>query len=80
MQVLEKLSELNKVTLVRIPGQQGISGNEEADGLAKKGAPEVPPNQFTAIPFTLGKKNSSRSIWNSSIRPGRLPVLAANGQ
>jgi hypothetical protein len=55
MQVLGKLSEFNKLTLVWIPGNQGILGNEEADRLAKEGATEVPPNQFTAIPFSVGK-------------------------
>jgi hypothetical protein len=56
MQVLEKLSEFNKVTLMWIPVYQGILGNEEADRLAKEGAIEVPPNQFTAMPFSEGKK------------------------
>jgi ribonuclease HI len=45
----------NKVTLMWIPRHQGILGNEEADRLAKEGAVEVPPNQFAAIPFGVGK-------------------------
>jgi ribonuclease HI len=56
MQVLGKLSEFNKVTLVWIPGHQRVSENEDADTLAKKGAIEVPPNQFTAISFSVSKK------------------------
>jgi ribonuclease HI len=63
MQVLGKLNEFNKLTLVWIPGHQGILGNEEADRLAKGGATEVPSNQFTAIPFSV-RKNSSRNSWN----------------
>jgi ribonuclease HI len=55
MQVPEKLSKFNKVTLMWIPGHQGIPGNEEADRLAKVGATEVPPNQFAAIPYSVGK-------------------------
>jgi ribonuclease HI len=55
MQVLEKLTKFNKVTLMRIPGHQGIPGNEEANRLAKEGAVEVPPNQFAAIHFSAGE-------------------------
>jgi hypothetical protein len=49
LQVLGKLSELNKVALVWVPEYQGI--------LAKEGAIEVPPNHFTAVPFIVGKKH-----------------------
>ena len=56
MQVLGKLNKLYKVTLGWIPRYQGISVNEEADRLVKEGAIEVPPNQFTAVPFSVGNK------------------------
>jgi hypothetical protein len=55
LQVLEKLSKSNKVTLMWIPGHQGIPNNEETDRLAKEGAVEVPPDEFAAVPFTVGK-------------------------
>jgi ribonuclease HI len=74
MQVLQKLSKSNRVTLMWIPGHQGIPGNEEADRLAKEGAVEVPPDQFAAIPFSV-VKTSSRSNWNRGTGTGGLPVL-----
>jgi ribonuclease HI len=55
MQVLEKLSKSNRVILMWIPGHQGIPRNEEADRLAKEGSAEVSPDQFAAVPFSVGK-------------------------
>ncbi|XP_024883516.1 uncharacterized protein LOC112462129, partial [Temnothorax curvispinosus] len=56
MLALEKLGGLNKVTLVWVPGHQGIPGNETADMHAKKGANETPIGQVTEIPFAVGKE------------------------
>jgi hypothetical protein len=69
--VLGKRSEFSKVTVVRIPRDQGMLGNKEADRLAKEGAIEVPPDQFTAVPFCV-------QAFGTSIMPGGLPVLAAD--
>jgi ribonuclease HI len=55
MQVIEKLSKFNKVTLMWTSGHQGTPSNEETDRLAKEGAIEVPSNQFAALPFSVGK-------------------------
>ena len=76
--MLGTLIKVNKGTSAWIHGHQEIPGNEEGDRLTKGGAIEVSPNQFTAVPFSVGKKNSSRSIWNCSIKLGGLPVLAAD--
>jgi hypothetical protein len=62
MQVLGKVGELNKVTLVWIPKHQGIPGNEEADRLATEEDTEIPPNQFTGILFSVGKKTHQQAF------------------
>lgn len=48
---LNELSRLNKVTLVWVPGHIGISGNEAADQLAKRGAssPFIGPEPFCGV-------------------------------
>jgi hypothetical protein len=82
MQVLEKLSKSNKVTLMWIHGHQEIPGNEEADRLAKEGAVEVPPDQFAAIPFTICKNLIKKHLeqrhqarWNACTEYQQSKVL-----
>ena len=62
--MLGKLSEFIEVTLQWIPRHQGIPDNKEADRLAKEGAIEVPHNQFTAVPFSVGKKTHQEAVRN----------------
>lgn len=38
LQILKELAKRHKVTLMWVPGHEGIEGNEQADELAKKGA------------------------------------------
>jgi hypothetical protein len=56
MHALEKLSGSNEVTLVWIPGHQGIPRNEEADKLATKGTSGVPSDKTVGIPFVVIKE------------------------
>jgi len=56
MQAVEKPSGSNKVTLVQIPGHNGILGDEEAYKLAKEGTNRVPPDQTVGITFVVGKE------------------------
>ena len=49
MQILGKLSEFSKVTLVWIPGHQGIPEDDEADGLSKEEAIGVPLGQLSPL-------------------------------
>jgi len=55
MQVLEKLTGSNTVTLVQIPEHHGIPGNEDTDKLANEGT-KVPSDQTVGIPFAVGKE------------------------
>jgi hypothetical protein len=73
MQMLEKLRKFNKITLMWIPGRQGIPGNEEADRLVKEGAIKVSPNQFAAIPFNVGKNLHQEAIGTEA--PGQVDCL-----
>jgi hypothetical protein len=46
---------------------------EEADRLAKEGAIELPPNQFAAIPFSIGENLIKKQLEES--HPGKVDCL-----
>jgi len=56
MLALNKLGETNRLTLVWVPGHQGIHGNETADGLANQGTLTEPATPAVGVPFATGKK------------------------
>jgi hypothetical protein len=62
MQALERLSEFNRITLELISRYHGTPGNVEEDMLTKEGTIKIPPNQFTAIPFSVGKKTHQQAF------------------
>jgi hypothetical protein len=55
MQVLEKISGSNTITLVWIPRHHGILENED-DKLYMEGTNGVPSDQTVGIPFDVGKE------------------------
>ena len=54
---LNLLAMKNKITLMWVPGHNGILGNEEADTLAKKGTEMIMngPSPFCGIPIEIAK-------------------------
>ncbi|XP_029171134.1 uncharacterized protein LOC114940578 [Nylanderia fulva] len=62
MLALEELCGTNKVTLVWVPGHQGISGNKIADSVAREGASKAPDSREVGVPFTMGKNFIRDSI------------------
>ena len=58
LECLTELSTHNSVKLVRVPGHEGILGNERADELAKKGAdtPFSGPEPVLGLPYSVVKR------------------------
>jgi len=55
MLALNRLGESHELTLVWVPGHQGIPGNETTDGLMGLGTQLDPEMQIVGIPFVTGK-------------------------
>jgi len=56
MQALNRLEELNRMTLTWALGHQDILGNEIADELARWGIQEDPVSRVVGILFASGRK------------------------
>ena len=59
-----KLIFLNsrQVCCCKLPGRRRVPRNEEAERPTKKRTIEVPRNQFTAIPFSVGQKVFNKQL------------------
>jgi len=55
MRALNKLGESHELTLMWVPGHQGIPGNEAADRLAGLGTRTDPVAPVVGVPFAMGK-------------------------
>lgn len=63
--LLQELSQRNLLTLVWVPGHSDISGNEEADGLARGGSSVVPTMPAPCIPLSKGWMKSTIRLWGT---------------
>ncbi|XP_029174069.1 uncharacterized protein LOC114942800 [Nylanderia fulva] len=79
MLALEELCGKNKVTLVWVPGHQGIPGNEIADSLAREGASKAPHSREVGVLFTMGK-NFIRDSINKQHKARTKELLTLNRQ
>ncbi|XP_020299149.1 uncharacterized protein LOC109863313, partial [Pseudomyrmex gracilis] len=57
MQALNRLGKQNNITLVWVPGHQGIQGNKVDDSLAKLGNLEEPGCQIVGVSFATEKNH-----------------------
>jgi ribonuclease HI len=61
--LLKQLSRENEITLVWVPGHEGIAGNERADGLARDGSKEPATGPAPFLPLSKSWATESIRGW-----------------
>ncbi|KAJ8917634.1 hypothetical protein NQ315_000118 [Exocentrus adspersus] len=76
---LAELVQRNKVRLVWVPGHCGVTGNEEADALARKGSSDTFTGPEPAVGLPYSYPQGSIDNWTREKRNARWIGLGGSG-